>query len=178
MKSVKKLGILAQYSNHELLCYTNAKMFSWFDDDGNLINYKSIKKIQTNLLLISNKNLISKIIIKAWLTCAFDKDCIAPAGSKYDDCCGCHRYDHSAITIISTYFYGHPMSFDKGYLPAYALQESEKFFITETCYFKVKYFDAMDIAQQEAIKASAKKGFIAKVFLYIFFKLFGIQNDA
>jgi hypothetical protein len=65
-----------------------------------------------------------------------DKNCIAPPGSVLNPCCGCHRYDQSAITIIMSYFYGHPV--DKNYLPAYSFTKSESFF------FEVKRYEGMN----------------------------------
>jgi hypothetical protein len=29
-------------------------------------------------------------------------------GSRLNDCCGCHRYDQSALTIITSFFFGYP----------------------------------------------------------------------
>ena len=42
-------------------------------------------------------------------------------------CCGCHRYDQDAITIVNSFFFGHPIEKGK-YLPAYAFTKEESFF--------------------------------------------------
>ncbi|RMZ99322.1 hypothetical protein BpHYR1_021062 [Brachionus plicatilis] len=75
--------------------------------------------------------------MKAWVTCALEEHCIAPEGSSISGCCGCHRFDQDALTIVNSYFYGHPKESTK-YLPAYSFTKEESFF------FDVRRYEGMD----------------------------------
>ena len=39
----------------------------------------------------------------------------------------CHRFDQDALTLVNTFFYGHPIDYDM-YQPPYAFRSGEKFF--------------------------------------------------
>lgn len=111
-------------------------MFNWFGETSQ--NYEDFFTIEANILIFS-RNFLTTLMMKAWVTCALDKDCIAPPGSSISGCCGCHRYDQDAITIVSSFFYGHPKD-KKNRLPAYSLTTTESYFFDVRRYEGKDYF--------------------------------------
>ena len=78
--SLKKLGVLTQFIGLKLTCYTNPKMFTWFKEE--VKAFENFFTIEANILLF-HRNFLTSLIMKAWITCALDKECIAPAGYNY-----------------------------------------------------------------------------------------------
>ena len=111
-------------------------MFSWFEEETK--SFENFFTIEANILLF-HQNFLTNLVMKAWITCALYKECIAPVGSSISGCCGCHRYDQDAITIVSSYFYGHPLD-SKNYLPAYSLTTQESYFFDVKRYEGRQYF--------------------------------------
>ena len=111
-------------------------MFTWFGEETK--SFETFFTIEANILLFQ-QSFLTSLIMKAWITCALDRDCIAPLGSSISGCCGCHRFDQDAITIISSYFYGHPAD-SKNYLPAYSLTTQESYFFDVKRYEGKQYF--------------------------------------
>ena len=132
----KDVGLLTQYIYLDLLCYTNPKMFDWFEEDKE--NFRQFYTIEANILMF-HRSLLTSLIMKAWVTCALEESCIAPAGSSTGGCCGCHRYDQDALTIIGSYFFGHPKD-SKKYLPAYSFKTQESYFFDIRRYEGMNYF--------------------------------------
>lgn len=112
-------------------------MFTWFGEQAYTFN--QIDSIDANILLFS-RSFLSTLIMKAWLTCALDTTCIAPVGSRLNPCCGCHRFDQSALTIITTYFYAHPKNDSILELPAYGFTKNESYFYAVKRGSRRKYF--------------------------------------
>ena len=135
MKAIRKTGFLTQYIGLKLTCYTNPKMFEWYLDKNT--SFEDFFTIEANFIIMQ-RNFVNSLLMKAWITCALDKNCIAPEGSSIGGCCGCHRFDQDALTVSSTYFYGHPR--DKNFLPAYSLTTNESFFFAVRRYEGMKYF--------------------------------------
>lgn len=132
----KEIGMLSRYLKINLTCYTDERMFKWFESRS--ADFVDMYTLEANFLLFY-RTFITSLIMKSWLTCALDESCIAPKGSHIYgqtfknffglkcDSCGCHRFDQDAFTIVNTFFYGHPIDYDN-YLPPYAFTEREKFF--------------------------------------------------
>lgn len=137
VKTVSITGLLTQYIGLNLTCYTNPKMFEWFGDS--VETYIHMHTIEANLLVM-HKNFINSLFMKAWVTCAFEENCIAPVGSRISPCCGCHRFDQDALTIIMSHFYGHPYDIDR-HLPLYSLTKDESYFFSVRRYEGKNYFD-------------------------------------
>ncbi len=135
MNIVPITGLLTQFIGLKLKCYTNPKMFDWFQEKSDV--YENLDTIEANILVM-HKNFINILLMKAWVTCALDGTCIAPEGSRIAGCCGCHRYDQDAITIISSYFYGHPLN--NQYLPAHAFTKEESYFFRVERHKPMGYF--------------------------------------
>ena len=142
----EQLGMIAN-NNKNLLnlnCYSNSKIFKWFHTTLEL--YKDINLIKTNFLVF-HRNFLSSLVLKAWVTCALDPSCISPEGSSYNGgmmtsvlgcrSCGCHRFDQSALALISTFFYGHPKHSNK-FLPSFNSNRTDLFTIEKK--FHMNYF--------------------------------------
>ena len=111
-------------------------MFNWFGATRD--EFIDMYTLEANFLLF-HRTFTTSLIMKSWLTCAFDPNCIAPKGSHIYgttfknlfglkcDRCGCHRFDQDALTIVNTFFFGHPIDYDN-YQPAYGFTRNEKFF--------------------------------------------------
>ena len=139
MEATKETGLLTQFIDLSLICYTNPKMFEWFDEK--VKSFENFQTIEANILIFNRKSIITKLIMRAWVACALEKECIAPIGSTTAGCCGCHRYDQDALTIINSYFFGHPKQ-SKSYLPAYSFTSYESYFFEIRRYEGKKYFDS------------------------------------
>lgn len=62
---------------------------------------------ETNLLVVTD-TFLSRLIMKAWLTCALEAECLMALGSLskcQGSSSGRHRYDKSAMVIILTHFF-------------------------------------------------------------------------
>ena len=138
IESLNNLNIMANFIPLNLTCYTNPKMFDWFSLP--VESYANVFTIDANILMFK-RSFLTSLIMKAWVTCALDADCIAPPGSQLYKCCGCHRYDQDALTIITSYFFIHPSRPVNSILnkyPAFAFYQNEQFF------FKVNRGESMN----------------------------------
>jgi hypothetical protein len=133
--TLREVGLLTQYIQLKLVCYTNPKQFEWFGDTAN--TYKDFYTMEAGLLFVRD-SFLTRIILKAWVTCALDVNCIAPAGSRVSNCCGCHRYDQDALTVVSSFFFAHPKTYD--HLPAYSFTKEESYFFEIRRYEGRMYF--------------------------------------
>lgn len=132
--TLKETGLLTQFIGLKLTCYTNPQMFAWFNEE--VKSYESFFTIEANILLF-HRNFLTTLMMKSWVTCALDENCIAPPGSRIGGCCGCHRYDQDAITLTASFFFAHPVD-TVNRLPAYSLTTYESYF------FDVKRYEGRD----------------------------------
>lgn len=114
-------------------------MYEWFGETN--ATYEQFYTIEANVLLFQ-RSFLSALLMKAWVTCALDEACIAPPGARLWPCCGCHRYDQDALTVVSSFFYGYPKEIDTK-SPAFAFTHPEKLFfyikrLEATSYFTSK----------------------------------------
>ena len=123
------IGMSSQLLGADLNYYTNPKMFKWFKEQPK--DYE-IKFLEANLLIF-NRCFVTSLIMKSWVTCALDVNCMAPEGSRLMNCPGCHRYDQSALTTIVSFFYGNPKNVTK-YKPPFAFLKTD----SESKFFNVK----------------------------------------
>lgn len=136
VNSCTDVGMLTQYIGLKLVCYTNPKMFEWFEEESK--SYEDFFTIEANILMF-HRSFLTSILMKAWITCALDENCIAPEGSSTGGCCGCHRYDQDGLTIVNSFFYGHPKN--SNYLPAYSFTTQESYFFEIRRYQGKRYFE-------------------------------------
>jgi hypothetical protein len=103
-------GIFGTINNWNHTCQTDPRMFDYFDvKNPDVIG--SLKQIEAGMV-VYYKNFVNALIMKAWVTCALDEQCL-PRGCHGCKCCsqtGCHRYDQSALNMIVSYFLQHPKS--------------------------------------------------------------------
>ncbi len=128
--TLREIGFLTQYIYLRLVQYTNPLMFEWFEETVDV--YKQFWTIEANILFFHN-NFLTQLLMKAWVTCALEDECIAPSGMQI------HRFDQDAITIISSYFFGMPIESNK-YLPAYSFTKEESYFFDIRRYEAMSYF--------------------------------------
>jgi len=128
--TLRNIGFLTQYIFLRLVDYTNPQMFKWFEETADM--YTNFWTIEANILFFHN-NFLTKLLMKAWITCALEEQCIAPDGYYQ------HRFDQDAITIISSYFFGMPVDTMK-YLPAYSFTKDESYFFDIRRYEGMSYF--------------------------------------
>ena len=133
----RQTGILARYIGIYLKCFTDERMFEWFNESPD--HYANVLTLEANFIMLK-RSFLTSLIMKAWVTCALDADCIAPRGAHIygsvrnwmhgcsEASCGCHRFDQDAISIISSFFFGFPN--ERRYAPALALTPSENFFFS------------------------------------------------
>ena len=125
----KETGLRIRFLQLNFTCLTDKRTLAWF---GNPHDFDKLGTVEANFILF-RQSLITRLIMKAWLTCALDASCIAPPGShrsKKQPCqktCLCHRFDQAALGAILTFFYGHPED-RVNHLPAYAIRNSEDWF--------------------------------------------------
>ena len=147
MSTLSEVGLLTQYIELKLTCYTNPKQFVWFGESADA--YANFFTIEANILFF-HMNFLATLMTKAWVTCALDPSCIAPEGSSTGGCCGCHRYDQDALTIVGSFFYAHPVDVKK--LPAYSFTKAESFF------FQVRRYEGMDyFTRRSVVKSNRTK---------------------
>ncbi|CAF1223859.1 unnamed protein product [Adineta steineri] len=93
--------------SHYVSCYTLSKTFTWFNDT--FKTFEDIYIAEAGFLAVTD-NFLSRLILKTWVTCALDSDCIAPIQSK-TECkrltvqANVHRYDQSAMVIVLSYYF-------------------------------------------------------------------------
>lgn len=140
IETVKDVGILTRYIELLVPCFTDERMFSWFNEQS--AYFEEIYTVEANLLIFNRNNFLTSLIMKSWVSCALERDCIAPTGAHiyggpsnwWNGCgptsCGCHRFDQAALAIVNTYFYGYPSNFK--IKPAFSLTKKEDFFYNIT----------------------------------------------
>ncbi len=104
-------GTLIDFGGHlNHKCQTNSKMFNYFNvKEPDVIG--SLNQMEAGNVLYY-RNFLNALIMKAWVSCALDNECMAK-GSLHSLCCsevGCHRFDQSALTTIISFFLQYPKS--------------------------------------------------------------------
>lgn len=90
---------------HLLPCYTRSGAFTWFNQSHE--SYEEIYMSEANFLAVTD-TFLTRLIMKAWLTCTLDESCLTAANTptlcqhKTSDM---HRFDQSAMVIILTHFF-------------------------------------------------------------------------
>ena len=74
----REIGMLSRYIRTNLTCYTDERMFNWFGSDR--AEFIDMYSLEANFLLF-NRNFLTSLIMKSWLTCALDETCISPKGT-------------------------------------------------------------------------------------------------
>lgn len=111
---------MRELPGHFLPCFTRSNAFTWFNHS--YTQFDDIYMAEANFLAVTD-TFLSRLIIKAWLTCALDEKCLVAHGSQAlcsKHSAGVHRYDQSAMVIILSYFFfqGHRSSWSNGHANA------------------------------------------------------------
>ncbi|CAF1267444.1 unnamed protein product [Adineta ricciae] len=93
---------------HYLPCFTLEKTFTWFNETPS--TFDDVYIAEAGFVAVTD-NFLSRLVLKTWVTCALDPECIAPTQSK--SVCkhrsgtgNVHRYDQSAmVAVLSFYFF-------------------------------------------------------------------------
>jgi hypothetical protein len=134
IERVKDVGMLSRYIELTLPCFTDTRMFDWFGESASA--YRRVHSLEANFLIFS-RTFVTSLLMKAWVSCSLDRNCIAPPGahiygnglSVIRGCarsCECHRFDQDALTIVNSYFYGYPLQYR--HKPAFSFTERDEYF--------------------------------------------------
>jgi len=99
-----------------LSCFTLSGTFSWFNETSS--SFDDIYIAEAGFVAVTD-NFLSRLVLKTWVTCALDVNCIAPLNSKAQcrrqgGTTGLHRYDQSAmVTVLSFFFFQSTRQNDK-----------------------------------------------------------------
>lgn len=94
--------------SHYLSCFTLSGTFSWFNESYSA--YDDVYIAEAGFVAVTD-NFLSRLVLKTWVTCALDANCIAPSNSQAKcsrnaGSSGTHRFDQSAmVAVLSFYFY-------------------------------------------------------------------------
>ena len=120
----RRVGIITRFTNAKLTCFAHTKTVEWFgatDAAASAIAPAFASQallLKTNFMAIE-RNFLTALVLKAWVTCALERECIAPVGASptgglvasvfgCSASCDCHRYDRAAISFVCSHFYGLP----------------------------------------------------------------------
>ncbi|CAF0967251.1 unnamed protein product [Adineta steineri] len=92
---------------HYLSCFTLSGTFAWFNESSSV--FDDIYIAEAGFVAVTD-NFLSRLVLKTWVTCALDPDCISPSNSKTQckrvgGSSGMHRYDQSAMVAVLSYYY-------------------------------------------------------------------------
>jgi hypothetical protein len=99
---------------HYLPCFTLEGTFSWFNETASM--FEDVYIAEAGFVAVTD-NFLSRLVLKTWVTCALDSNCIAPSNSR-SQCkrmaqSNAHRYDQSAmVAVLSFYFFQSPRQND------------------------------------------------------------------
>lgn len=109
LKYLKEKGMLffTYDVSSSIAAHTDRRMFTYFDEDPCL--FVNFGEIEASSIAFS-KHLVSRVVLRQWILCALDQNCIAPTDSSKQckmtlnvttmEIGRCHRFDQSAISII------------------------------------------------------------------------------
>ncbi|KAK6192277.1 hypothetical protein SNE40_003774 [Patella caerulea] len=104
---VKRSGISAIYTpfyNNFLPNHTFSKTFEYFNTKPCL--FHGLHELQAGFNIVVKNNLYAYTIMRSWLTCCLQRNCVMPKGAEGRTPCSgfkryhmCHRNDQSALSI-------------------------------------------------------------------------------
>jgi len=99
--------VCRELPGHYLPCFTLMGTFSWFNETYSL--FDDVYIAEAGFVAVTD-NFLSRLVLKTWVSCALDSECIAPTNSK-TQCrrssasVGIHRYDQSAMVAVLSFFF-------------------------------------------------------------------------
>jgi hypothetical protein len=94
-----------------LPCFTQGDTFAWFNQTAS--SFETTYIAEAGFLAVTD-NFLSRLMLKTWVTCALDSQCISPLNSRtvckrLGGMSSTHRYDQSAmVTALSFFFFPSP----------------------------------------------------------------------
>uniref|UniRef100_A0A0K0E4I1 Glycosyltransferase family 92 protein n=1 Tax=Strongyloides stercoralis TaxID=6248 RepID=A0A0K0E4I1_STRER len=107
----KSSYLLHSFTGHGILPATNKGIFKYIPTNITLIGTNKNKMYEAGFIFAIKTKDTSTEILKWYLLCSLEKDCIAPPNSRLSPCNfrnnrydiqsdGCHRYDQSVINVL------------------------------------------------------------------------------
>ena len=93
---------------HYLPCFTLSGTFSWMNESYSV--FDDVYIAEAGFVAVTD-NFLSRLVLKTWVACALDSECISPSNSKTQcrrmgGLSGTHRFDQSAmVAVLSFYFF-------------------------------------------------------------------------
>ncbi|KAK3104897.1 hypothetical protein FSP39_012838 [Pinctada imbricata] len=117
-----------------ITAYTHPKMFDYLGEKR--CSFKDLGMLDIRNLVLYRTNETWFSIMKPWLKCALNRDCIAPKGARGTECfhymkpkmTGCHWYDQSIFSIIMNRAYQFNHHQDQFSVPRLISLEQEEIF--------------------------------------------------
>ncbi|XP_005101163.1 uncharacterized protein LOC101846889 [Aplysia californica] len=89
-----------------LVAYSDRDMFTFVNE--NRCTFKECSLLSPEAIVLYRTETTWNELMKPWLKCALNEDCISPQHARYSGCfdirrprtTGCHRYDMSALTMV------------------------------------------------------------------------------
>ena len=86
--------------------YTYPRTFAFLQESR--CSFRDAGMVATDVIVAFRSNVTWSVIMKPWLICSLNKDCIAPPGARTSLCfhvrhprtTGCHMFDQSVLSII------------------------------------------------------------------------------
>lgn len=93
--------------SHYLSCYTLSGTFSWFNETPTI--YDDVYIAEAGFVAVTD-NFMSRLVLKTWVTCALDSECISPSNSRtvckrMNGMSGTHRFDQSAMVVVLSFYF-------------------------------------------------------------------------
>ena len=93
--------------SHYLSCYTLIGTFSWFNATSTI--FDDVYIAEAGFVAVTD-NFLSRLVLKTWVTCALDPECISPSASRsvcsrHGGPAAIHRFDQSAMVVVLSFFF-------------------------------------------------------------------------
>lgn len=92
---------------HYLSCFTLSGTFTWFNETHSV--FDDVYIAEAGFVAVTD-NFLSRLVLKTWVSCALDVECISPTSSQTQ--CGrmgaassTHRFDQSAMVAVLSFFF-------------------------------------------------------------------------
>ncbi|XP_060076122.1 uncharacterized protein LOC132555772 [Ylistrum balloti] len=123
-----------------LISYTSPEMFKYLNEKR--CTFIDFGMMDTTTMVFYRTNKTWMGVMKPWLKCAFNKDCITPPTARNSECfhyrrpkwTGCHWYDQSAFSIIINrvfQFSTHPDQYSVPRFTHSHIEENEEYYFPE-----------------------------------------------
>ena len=150
-----------------LVAYTHPYMFDFLDEKR--CTFASYGMVDVKTMVLFRTNTTWHGIMKPWLKCALNKDCISPYGARNSECfhtmrqkyTGCHWYDQSALSIIMNRKFEFSSYPDKFTAPRFTLYEDSEI---------VYYFPEQPWTNRELMLFTCSPLALIAFFMYLLLK--------